>query len=153
MPAIWRARDIMVPNTIFIAPDKSVADASKIAAGTDAKSFLVGSDGLFSGLVRRDEIEEAVRLGKSAAPLHSILIKDYPHVYPDQPLEVVIERLGNSPGLLPVVSRGEPNHVQGVITPQRLIQFLQSSLQQQSRLAAATDIRQQRSASREKPAA
>jgi chloride channel protein, CIC family len=153
MPAIWRARDIMVPNTIFIAPDKSVADASKIAAGTDAKSFLVGSNGLFSGLVRRDEIEEAVRLGKSAAPLRSILIQDYPHVYPDQPLEVVIERLGKSPGLLPVVSRGELNHVQGVITPQRLIQFLQSSLQQQSRLAAATDIRQQRSASREKPAA
>ena len=30
MPAVWRARDIMVPNTIFIPPERSVAEASKI---------------------------------------------------------------------------------------------------------------------------
>ena len=31
MPAVWRARDIMVPNTIFIPPERSVAEASKWA--------------------------------------------------------------------------------------------------------------------------
>ena len=40
----------------------------------------------------------------------------------DQPLELVIERLGKSQGLSPVVSRGDLHRVQGVITPQRLIE-------------------------------
>ena len=130
MPAIWRARDIMVPNTVFISPDQLVAEASKIAAKTDAKSFVVGGDGFSAGLITRDQIEEAVRLGRGTASLDSILIKDYPHVYPDQPLEVVIEQLGKSPGLLPVVRRGDVRGVEGVITPQRLIEFLQSNFQE-----------------------
>ena len=113
MPAVWRARDIMVPNTIFISPEQSLAEAWKIVAETDAKSFVVGSNGSSAGLVTRDQIEEAVRLGMGTASLESILIKDCPQVYPDQPLELVIERLGKSQGLLPVVSRGDLHRVQG----------------------------------------
>ena len=58
-------------------------------------------------------------------------------MHPDHQLELVLERLGKNPGILPVVSRNEVRHVVGVITPQRLIQFLQEAWDDKSRNSAA----------------
>ena len=38
------------------------------------------------------------------------------HAHPDHPIDVVLERLAESGGLLPVVSRTEASRVEGVIT-------------------------------------
>jgi CBS domain-containing protein len=43
------------------------------------------------------------------------------HAHPDHPIDVVLERLWQSGGLLPVVSRSEVRRVQGVITPSSLL--------------------------------
>jgi hypothetical protein len=45
-------------------------------------------------------------------------------VHPDHPLERVLDRLAMNPGILPVVSRADVRHVQGVITPQIMTSFL-----------------------------
>ena len=52
--------------------------------------------------------------------MQEFVISEYGHVHPDHSLEVVIDRLGKSPGLLPVVSRADTQKVVGVITPQTL---------------------------------
>lgn len=149
MPAIWRARDIMLPSTALIPPDTTIAEACKIVASQDESAFMLGRDGLSSGIVTRARMEEAMRTGLASAPLYRISTDDYLYLYPDQPLDLVIERLGRSPGVLPVVSRRDIHLVEGVITSQRLFQFLQTNLKDSTEAVTTTseqDIR-------EKPAA
>jgi hypothetical protein len=40
----------------------------------------------------------------------------------------LLDRLAKNPGLLPVVSRSQVNRVEGVITPQTLVQFVQEKM-------------------------
>ncbi len=63
--------------------------------------------------------------------IQDLAISEFGHVHPDHSLEVVIDRLGKSPGLLPVVSRSNSQHVVGVITPQSLAQFVQKNWEKQ----------------------
>src|SRR5271167_807229 len=128
----WRARDIMTREFTFIPPDISIEEAARVAAPTGAGCFLVGTNGVYSGLVTRDRIEEALGSGAAEAPIATIVTKDHAHVHPDQSLELVLDRLAKSPGLLPVVSRNQVSHVEGVITPQTLIQFVQRNWKDQS---------------------
>jgi CIC family chloride channel protein len=121
-----RAREVMTSEFTMIPPDVSVASASDAVSATTARCFLVGGDGTVAGLITRDRIEQE-KANKADAPVHDFVISDFRHVHPDQPLEVVIDRLGESPGLLPVVSRANSQKVLGVITPQTLAQFVQKN--------------------------
>jgi CIC family chloride channel protein len=123
----WRARDIMTSEFTLLPPVVSVEDAAKVAAADGAQCLLVGENGLYSGLVTRDRIEQALQSGMAATPISTLVIKDHAHVHPDHPLELVLERLGKSPGILPVVSRSEVRHVEGVITPETMIQSFQKT--------------------------
>ncbi len=131
--ATRRARDIMVRDFSLISPDSTVDEAAKKIeeiAEDDSRSFLVGNDGLYSGIVTRDQIEQALQSGMANAPITGFLLRDPQHVHPDHPLELVLERLAKNPGLLPVVSRTQVRQVQGVISPRRLIELLQKDLLQ-----------------------
>jgi CBS domain-containing protein len=46
------------------------------------------------------------------------------HVHPDHALDLVIERMAEVDGPLPVVSRANSRHVEGVITPSAISAFL-----------------------------
>jgi CIC family chloride channel protein len=124
----WSARDIMTRDFSLVPPHSSIQQASVIAAQTDAQSVLVGSNGLYSGLVTRDKIESALHSGAAEAPIITIATDKCAHVHPDHPLELLLDRLAKNPGLLPVVSRSEVNRVEGVITPQTLVQFMQEKM-------------------------
>jgi len=100
-------------------------------AGLDA--LLVGDDGMYSGLVTRDRIEQAVQAGATDTRVGSLLVTDYAHAHADHPLEVVLERLSKNPGLLPVVSRKQVREVLGIVTPQSVMQFLQKRRDDQAR--------------------
>ena len=152
MPAIWRARDIMLPSTALIPPDTTIAEACKIVASQDESAFMLGRDGLSSGIVTRARMEEAMRTGLAGAPVCKISTDDYLYLYPDQPLDLVIERLGRSPGVLPVVSRRDIHLVEGVITSQRLFQFLQTNLKDSTVATEAVTTTSEQDI-REKPAA
>ncbi|HTY84591.1 MAG TPA: chloride channel protein [Silvibacterium sp.] len=119
-----RAREVMTSDFTMISPNSSVASAADAASATSAKCFLVGDDGTVDGLITRDQIERE-KSNNADAPVHNFIISKFGHVHPDHSLEVVIDRLGESPGLLPVVSRSNSQHVVGVITPQTLAQFVQ----------------------------
>ncbi len=129
---MWRASDIMTRDFSLIPPDTRIADALKVVANPDSPAFLVGSDGLYSGLVTRDQIQRALRSEMPDSLISTLTITDLAHVHPDHPLELALERLGKNPGILPVVSRSEVRHLQGVITPGTVIQFLQKVSQDQT---------------------
>ncbi len=120
-----RAQEVMTSDFTIISPDASVASAEDTFLATNAKCFLVGNNGTISGLITRERIEQEIEADRANAPVHDFVISEYGHVHPDHSLEVVIDRLGKSPGLLPVVSRSDSEHVLGVITPQALAQFVQ----------------------------
>ena len=121
-----RAREVMTSDFTMIPPDASMACAADAISSTGANCFLVGNNGTVAGLITRDRIEQE-KASKADAPVHEFVISDYGHVHPDHSLEVVIDRLGKSPGLLPVVSRADSQKVVGVITPQTLAQFVQKN--------------------------
>ena len=122
-----RAREVMISDFTMIAPNASVAGAADAASTTSEKCFLVGADGTVSGLITRDRIEQEMQSSHADSPIHDLVISEYGHVHPDHSLEVVIDRMGQGPGLLPVVSRSNSQHVVGVITPQTLAQFVQKN--------------------------
>ena len=120
----WRARDVMTTEVTFIPPDSSVEGAWKVAANIGARCMPVGSKAELHGLVTHNSIEQAVLALKAADPVSSLLLRDFQHVHPDHPLELALQRLKDSPGLLPVVSRSHIHRVEGVITPETLMNFL-----------------------------
>lgn len=128
----WRARDIMRPalDVMFIPPESTVESAGKVAVENGAQCLLVGNREKLHGLVTSDNIEQAIRLGKAADPVTSLLVHDWKHVHPDHPLELALQRLKKNPSLLPVLSRSQVRRVEGVITPETLMEFLQGAWEQ-----------------------
>jgi CBS domain-containing protein len=101
-----------------------VSTALNMMAKSNARSFLVGNDGLVSGLVSRAQVERQMRHSDNMQ-IGALAASDCRHVHPDHSLAIVIERLGKNPGLLPVVARSDDRRVVGVITPEALMQFVQ----------------------------
>jgi CBS domain-containing protein len=121
----------MTRDFTLVSPDNSILLASGIAAQANAQSLPVGSDGIYLGLVTRGQIERALSSCAANASIGSIVTDDCAHVHPDHPLELVLDRLAKNPGLLPVVSRSQANRVEGMITPETVIQFVQKELDRQ----------------------
>ena len=127
----WKAEDVMDRDFAMVAQDATVEDAFNAFAKTTTPALLVGRDGIYSGIVTRNQVEHAIRSGTPKAPLDGLVIRDLAHVHPDHRLELVLERLGKNPGLLPVVSRSHVHKVVGTITPQTVVHFLQKSWDEQ----------------------
>jgi len=125
----WRARDIMKPDPPFIPEDSSVGAAWKLVERDGSSCFLVGSREKLAGLVKRRHLEESARSGRQDDPVASLLVPDWAHVHPDHPLELMLERFRGSPGLLPVLSRGQVQRVEGAITLETILQFVQNTPQ------------------------
>ena len=65
-----------------------------------------------------------MRADAGSAPASAIVLREYPFVYPDDPLELAIARFKQSPGVVPVVSRTAERRVEGAITLGALLAFL-----------------------------
>ncbi len=128
----WNAGDIMRTDFTFLAPTTSVEEADKATAGAKARCFLVGENDVYTGLITRQQIQQALRSGKGSAPISSFISKNHEHVHADHGLDLVLDRLGKSPGILPVMSRHDVRQLEGVITPQAVVQFLQTAWDDQS---------------------
>ena len=71
---MWRARDIMTRDFSLIPPDTPIADVLEDVTHPDSPAFPVGSDGLYSGLVTRDEIQRALRSKMADKPISTLTI-------------------------------------------------------------------------------
>ncbi len=125
----WRARDIMAPDPLFIPDASSIGAAWRMVESGTASAFLVGSREKLVGLVKRRDLEESVRSGRVDVSVTSLVVPEPLHVHPDHSLELVLERFRGSPGVLPVLSRGEVHRVEGAITLETIVQFVQSDPQ------------------------
>ncbi len=121
----YRSGDFMNPNPLFIPENSSVQDVWALIANDPSPSYLVGSQQKLVGLVTRRDVEDGIRKGSGGVPVSSLLIPKWVHVHADHSIDVALERFRQSPGLLPVLSRGQANRVDGVITLETILQFVQ----------------------------
>ena len=110
------ARHVMRSEATFIAPDLSVEEAWQWTASRDAPAYLVGTRERLLGSITRGQLEDLRTTGRASDPLHAVVDDAFVHAHPDHPLDVVLERLAEGHGILPVVSRTEARRVEGVIT-------------------------------------
>ncbi len=68
------------------------------------------------GVVTRAQLEKLREAGRATDRLDALAPDEFVHAHPDHPIDVVLERLAESDGVLPVVSRTEARRVEGVIT-------------------------------------
>ena len=116
------ARDVMNPRPTFLAGDLSVDTAWRaVHADAEVSVQLVGAPDNLVGLVTSVQLGDAQAAGHGSRPLSSIAETAFPHVHPDHPLDVVLERFAKSPGLLPVVSRAAANRIEGTITTAEIL--------------------------------
>ncbi len=122
----WRARDIMTREFTIIPSGTPVVKVAKSFGEDGLKCLPVGDNNSLIGLVTREQVQEAMITGLGDKPISSIATRNFPHAHSDHPIEVVLERLDKGPGLLPVVDRSATGHLEGVITPQNVTQFVES---------------------------
>ena len=83
---------------------------------TSADVYLVGTRDRLVGIVTREQLEEWHASERAGDPLASLIEPSFVHAHPDHPIDVVLDRLSESGGVLPVVSRTEARRVEGVVT-------------------------------------
>lgn len=120
------ARDIMSSGPAFVAARESIENvASQINAnGGGERPLLVGSPDELLGLLHPAQLSDAILSGRGSHPIETLMDQSIVHAHPDHPLEIVLERLVHAGGLLPVTSRENARHVEGVITLDNVTQTL-----------------------------
>jgi CBS domain-containing protein len=81
----------------------------------------VGTRDHLLGVVTRDQVDDWAQTDKAGGSIGSVVDREFVHVHPDQPLDVVLDRLSETAGMLPVVSRADAHRVEGIITPESLV--------------------------------
>jgi CIC family chloride channel protein len=121
------ARQVMRSDMWFIPPDLSVEHAWQQAIGREQGEYLVGTADRLAGVVSREELEAWRTSERSAERIGSLVDEEFTHVHPDHPLDVVLDRLAETRGILPVVSRTDVTRLEGVITTGSLVDYLAAS--------------------------
>src|SRR6185503_3891837 len=112
---------VMRTDVSFIPPDMPVEEAWQWAVEHDAPVYLVGTRDRLLGAVTRQQLDDWRATDKGVERLATVVADSFVHAHPDHPLDVVIDRLAESGGVLPIVSRTEVHRVEGVVTPESIL--------------------------------
>ena len=110
------ARHVMRADVPFLSPEASVEDAWHWAQEHEADVCLVGARARLAGLVTRQQLGDWHASGRASDPIGSLIEPTFVHAHPDHSIDVVLDRLPESGGFLPIVSRTEVRRVEGVVT-------------------------------------
>ena len=115
----WSVKDVMTHEPKVLNLRISVNFALDTAREWPGVAFPVVDDKRLIGLISREVLEKARDSGEEGGtqPIEEFVVqRTWVHAHPDQPLEVALERLRESPGILPVVSRANTHELLGVIS-------------------------------------
>jgi len=119
--SVRTARHVMREDVPFISPDTPIEAARRRAFEAGVPGLLVGTRDHLLGVVTRDQFDAWSQTDKTDGSIGSLVDRTFVHVHPDQPLDVVLDRLSETAGILPVVSRSNARRVEGIITPESLV--------------------------------
>ena len=123
-PASWTAADVMGSEVSLVSPETSVQNLWDTSQRNDAPAFLVGTPGRLVGMVNAQQLAVAVESGRVSDPIDSLLEPQTVHAHPDHSSETVLERLAQSSGVLPIVSRDDAQRIVGVVTFPHIMGFM-----------------------------
>ena len=110
------AGHVMQTEITLLSPDLTIEQARRLLGAEASPRYLVGDDHHLVGVVDFEDLEQAIAAGDGARGLWSVVDHDFAHAHPDHAIEIVLDRLAQSGGILPVVSRTDASHLEGVIT-------------------------------------
>jgi CIC family chloride channel protein len=111
------ARHVMTADDgSVLRPELTIADAWNTVQANDHSVYLVGAPPRLVGAVTWSDLDRLHATDKAGEPIATIAQQSFVHAHPDHAIDVVLERLEESGGLLPVVSRTDVHHLEGVIT-------------------------------------
>jgi chloride channel protein, CIC family len=115
------ARDLLDTGLPIVDADATIEQAWGILHASGASAALVsGPDGL-NGVVARHQLE-AARDTEGWTGAIGLLTRDVGlHAHPDHPIDVVLERLAEARGVLPIVSRSDVRRVEGAVTSDSIL--------------------------------
>ena len=114
------ARQVMTPaDGSILAPNLTIAEAWQWAQGHEHSVYLVGTPEQVVGAVTWSDLDRLHTTDQTAA-VGTITEKSFVHAHPDHPMDIVLDRLEESGGMLPVVSRSDAHRLEGVITSESL---------------------------------
>jgi len=107
----------MRPATEAMRSDMTVREAFDRAPDIEFHAWPVTDDRGVVGMISLDRLEEAMTAGEETKHLRDLIdVSNFPHVHPDQPLHLALERMGAAKvDILPVVSRANIHQMIGVI--------------------------------------
>ena len=119
-PASRTARHVMLEEFDLLPSDVRVDDAIAWIDARKASVCLIGSRDRLEGIATREQLAQATEAGRGRDSVSTILTDTFVHAHPDHPLDIVLDRLAVSGGVLPVVSRSEVRRLEGVVTPESI---------------------------------
>jgi CIC family chloride channel protein len=122
--ATLAAREIMDADVPLIPADQPVESAWRFAEANGSSGYVVGTRDEVVGLLTLARLSEAVRNGQGDRLIRSLVETTIVHVHADHPLEVVLDRLAQSEGILPVLSRAQERRLDGVITMDSIVRYI-----------------------------
>lgn len=121
------ARHVMQTDPSLLSPDLTIEQVWRLLGADASPRYLVGADRHLVGVVDFEDLDKARVAGNGTQSLWSVVDHDFVHAHPDQPIDVVLDRLAQSGGILPVVSRTDACHLEGVITLDGLLKRAEPS--------------------------
>jgi CIC family chloride channel protein len=115
------AAEVMTADVSLIPADLTIAGAWQWSQAYGHSVYLVGAPTRLVGAVSRSDLDKLHATDKGGEPIVTIAQESFVHAHPDHTMDVVLERLEESGGLLPVVSRTDARHLEGIITPDSLM--------------------------------
>ena len=108
---------VMRPTTEGLRSEMTVQDAFEQAHKTEFRSWPVVDERGLVGIIGLTQLEHAMSNGEETKPLsHLVDVLEFPHVHPDQPLHLALERMGAAElDVLPVVNRANIHYLMGVV--------------------------------------
>ena len=130
-------RDVMETDVVTVQPDRRVTEVHTVVERRAAARrqrilpVLDGADRL-AGVVPWVDVLEQVASGERRATIGQIMVRDLVVAYPDETLRDVADRMAaRQVGVLPVVKRGAPDVLQGIITQFDLLAAQQRILEEE----------------------
>ena len=109
---------VMRAATEVLPAQISVQDAFELTRSSNFHTWLVEDEGSLVGILRRTTLQSALASGRAEENLLSLFeTLDFPHVHPDHPLHLALERMSQAHiDILPVVNRANIHKLEGVVT-------------------------------------
>ena len=120
------AEHVMTGEFEMLPEDTPIADAAaRLAAGESV--HLVGERQALVGTVSAERLRDAMSAGRGEESVGAVAEPTAVHAHPDHPIDVLVERLAHSNGVLPIVSRADAKVVLGIVTVERIMRALRGA--------------------------